>query len=82
LEFDDEQEDNGCLDTLKKRIEERLRYKKFCAVYENDLTAMWPRDERDQLKRKKKIHAFAAANGWRATISDPGIRVTFRRVGA
>ena len=70
------------LDSLKKRIEERLRHKKFCAVYENDLTAAWPRDERDQLKREKEIHAFAAANGWRATISDPGIRVTFRKVVA
>ena len=30
---------------------------------------------------KKEIHAFAAANGWLATILDPGIQVTFRKVG-
>jgi len=32
-------------------------------------------------KREKEIHAFAAANGWLATILDPGIRVTFKQVG-
>jgi hypothetical protein len=31
------------------------------------------RDERDQLKREKQIHTLAAANGWLATILDPGI---------
>jgi hypothetical protein len=71
----------GCLDALKKRIEERLRYKKSCTILQRDLTMVWPRDERDQLKREKQIHTFAAANGWLATILDPGIRVTFRKVG-
>jgi hypothetical protein len=66
---------------LKKRIGERLRYKKSCTILERDLAIAWPRDERDQLKREKQIHAFAAANGWLATIIDPGIRVTFRKVG-
>jgi hypothetical protein len=42
---------------------------------------VWLRDERDQLKREKEIHTFAAANGWLATILDPGIQVTFRKVG-
>ena len=70
-----------CLDALKKRIDERLRYKKPCTILERDLAIVWPRDERDQLKREKEIHAFAAANGWLATILDPGIRVTFREVG-
>ena len=70
-----------CLDALKKRIEERLRCKKFCTILERDLTRVWPRDERDQLKREKEIHAFAATHGWLATILDPGIRVTFREVG-
>jgi hypothetical protein len=70
-----------CLDVLKKRIEERLHYTKFCTILERDLARVWPRDERDQLKREKEIHAFAAANGWLATILDPGIQVTFRKVG-
>jgi hypothetical protein len=69
------------LDAIKKRIEERLRYKKSCTILERDLAIVWPRDERNQLKREKKIHAFAAANGWLATILDPGIQVTFTKVG-
>ena len=50
-------------------------------ILERDLANVWPREERDQLKREKEIHAFAAAHGWLATILDPGIRVTFRKVG-
>jgi hypothetical protein len=69
-----------CLDALKKRIEERLRHKECCTILEHDLAHVWPRDERDQLKREKEIHAFAAAHGWIATILDPGIRVTFRKI--
>jgi hypothetical protein len=70
-----------CLDALKKRIEERLRYKKSCTILEGDLAIVWPRDEQDQLKREKEIHTFAGANGWLATIPDPGIRVAFTKVG-
>jgi hypothetical protein len=51
------------LDALKKQIEERLRHRKSCTIFERDLAIIWPRDERDQLKREKEIHAFAAANG-------------------
>ncbi|HVD95872.1 MAG TPA: hypothetical protein VNE84_07020 [Candidatus Limnocylindria bacterium] len=32
------------------------------------------------MKREKEIHTFAGANGWIATILDPGIKVTFRKV--
>jgi hypothetical protein len=48
---------------------------------EHDLARVWPRDHRDQLTRGKRIYAFATNNGWIATILDPGIRVTFRKVG-
>ena len=65
---------------MPKRIEERLRHKKSCTIFEHDLSRIWPRDERDQLKREKEIHAFAAASGWLATILDPGIRVTFKKI--
>ena len=30
-----------CLDALKKRIEERLRYKKSCTILEGDLARVW-----------------------------------------
>jgi hypothetical protein len=48
-------------------------------VLEHDLARIWPRDDRDQLNREKRIYAFATKNGWIATILDPGIRVTFRK---
>ena len=67
------------LDALRKLIEERLRYEESCTVLEHDLARVWPRDDRDQLNREKRIYAFATNNGWIATILDPGIRVTFRK---
>jgi hypothetical protein len=48
-------------------------------VFEHDFARVWPRDDRDQLKREKRIYAFATNNGWIATIVDPGIRVRFRK---
>ena len=59
----------------------RFPSSRCASAIQSDLGIVWPRDERDQLKREKEIHAFAAANGWLATILDPGIRVTFRKVG-
>jgi len=69
------------MDALRKRIKERLRDNKSCTIYERDLVSIWPRDERDQLKREKKLYEFASANDWLATILDPGIQVTFRKAG-
>ena len=52
-----------------------------CAVYENNLSAVWPRAyEHDS--RIKDIEAFAKANGWSVTITDPGIRLTFTKLKA
>jgi hypothetical protein len=46
---------------------------------------IWPLSGREtneiNSNAKSKFHTFAAANGWLATILDPGIRVTFRKVG-
>jgi hypothetical protein len=63
---------------LAQRIGERLRTKQSYTVFERDLSRVWPRDETEQLRREKQIHAFATTHGWIATILDPGIRVTFR----
>jgi hypothetical protein len=71
-----------CLDALRKHVEERLRRKDSCTVFEHDLARIWPRDEQGQNKREKEIHVFAGTHGWIATIQDPGIRVTFKKIGA
>jgi hypothetical protein len=67
------------LDALVNRIRDRLKAKKFCTAFENDLDPVWPREKLSREKRYQLIQAFAAANQWEATINDPGIRVTFRQ---
>jgi hypothetical protein len=66
------------LDALINRIRDRLKSKNFCVAFENDLDRVWPREKLPREARYELIRAFAAANGWQATINDPGIRVTFR----
>jgi hypothetical protein len=66
------------LDALINRIRDRLKSKKFCVAFENDLEPVWPREELSREDRYQLILAFAKANDWEATINDPGIRVTFR----
>jgi hypothetical protein len=57
-------------------MRERIKLKKFCLIFGNEI-------ERIRLnlrpeKRNRKILAFAKVNQWEATIRDPGIRVTFK----
>jgi hypothetical protein len=73
---DDERE---CpLDALANHIRDRLKVRKFCVAFEQQLELVWPRESVGDEGRKELIRAFAEANGWEATIHDPGIRVTFR----
>jgi len=44
------------------------------------LEEFWPRETKVKSPRAEQIHAFAKANGWSATILDPGIRVSFRKI--
>jgi hypothetical protein len=67
------------LDALLRHIEERLRTRKSCVVFNNQLQRVWPVENRLMAKRAAAIEAFARAHGLTATIHDPGIRVTFRR---
>jgi hypothetical protein len=64
---------------LAKLIRNRLGDHVTCAVYENQLSIIWPRVyEHDS--RIKEIEAFAKVNGWSVSISDPGIRLTFKKL--
>jgi hypothetical protein len=48
-------------------------------VFENKLSVVWPRAyEYDG--RIKEIEAFAKANGWSVSISDPGLRLIFKKL--
>ena len=65
---------------LANRIMERLKTHKYCTVFDNELSRVWPCVDKERLQRHAQIHAFAKAHGWSATILDPGIRVTFRNL--
>ena len=67
---------------LEKYISGRLAGRKFCTVYGQDIARIWPMKRKEMEKRDAAIHAFAKANGWTATICDPGIRVTFRKAAS
>ena len=71
---------NVNLEALKKRIRKRLATAKFCSVYETELERVWPTDNALREKRAALIHAYAKENGWSATVTDPGMRVTFRKL--
>ena len=67
------------MQTLIEHIRKRLEMAKACTVFENDLERVWPRERLDREERERAILRFATKNGWRATVLDPGIRVTFRK---
>jgi hypothetical protein len=47
---------------LASRIAQELKKAKHCAVYEPDLSRVWPNDARP---REAQIASFAKLNGWR-----------------
>ena len=66
-------------EALAELIKNRLGDHVTCIVFENKLAVVWPRAyEHDS--RIKEIEAFAKANGWSVRISDPGIRLTFKKL--
>ena len=67
------------VEILLQHINNRLKTHKFCIVFGNELERVWPRDQKETMRRLEKIQAFAKANGLTATVHDPGLRVTFRR---
>jgi hypothetical protein len=63
---------------LARLISNRLGDHVTCTVFENELSVVWQRAYKHD-SRIKEIEAFAKANGWSVSISDPGIRLTFKR---
>jgi hypothetical protein len=68
--------------SLANYISERLEGRKFCIVYGNEISRIWPPDSERIRKRDAAIQAFARSRGWTATIWDPGVRVTFRKAAS
>ena len=65
---------------LAEKVIKRLNAHKSCTIFENDLSCVWPVSDKQRQQRHALIKAFAKAHGWSATILDPGIRVTFRKL--
>jgi hypothetical protein len=68
------------MDALTRQIRHRLETHKFCTIFERDLARVWPYVDKARERRFSEIKAYARAQGWSATILDPGIRVTFRKL--
>ena len=70
------------VNAIAKHISERLTTKKSCIVFEGELSQAWPLKLKSKEAKRltKAIQAFAKERGWSATISDPGIRVTFKKL--
>jgi hypothetical protein len=63
------------MQTLASEIAEKLKTAKHCAVYEPELTRVWP-GENDKIKRAK-IEAFARSHGWRLRFYRDGLCAIF-----
>ena len=70
------------MESLVKHITDRLADRSSCVVFEPALSRLWPARRKEDTKRADAIHAFAKAHGWSAVISDPGIRVNFKKLAS
>ena len=59
---------------LASRIAKELKKAKHCAVYEPDLSRVWPDDGRP---REAQIASFAELNGWRLRFYKDGFCAIF-----
>ena len=68
------------MNDLITKISRRIDEKNSCTIFEGDVSTYWPCDLSERKRQRLAIMAFAEQHGWRAAISDPGIRVTFRKI--
>jgi hypothetical protein len=61
-------------------VREHLEVAKSYTALEIELESILPDEKMYRQQRAKSLQAFARKNGWSATILDPGIRVTFRKL--
>jgi len=70
------------MDLLTRRIEERLKIRKSCRVFGNELDRVWPPSSKEQLARQERIEQireYAKSHGWSVVIHDSGLQATFRK---
>ena len=66
---------------LATQIEERLKERAFCLIFDSDLQRYWPREKMDSVERERQIEAFARSRGWQVSVLpvESGTRVIFQK---
>ena len=64
------------MDELARHIEQSLKERGFCVVFEDELERCWPGEKIDLGDREETIQSFAKSRGWIVSIlnSDSGGR--------
>jgi hypothetical protein len=62
------------MQTLASQIAEELKKANHCAVYEPELTRVWPTNGKT---RETKVALFAQQNGWRLRFYKEGLCAIF-----
>src|SRR5262245_31407221 len=67
------------MDKLAKYIEQSLKERGFCIIFEDELERCWPIEKIDREDREKQIQTFAKSRGWIVSIlnTDSGMRAIF-----
>jgi hypothetical protein len=68
------------MDALIKKIQNGIESKKFCTVFQRDVEQIVNDRIGIDPKIKKSVEDFAKKHGWKPTITDAGLRVTFRKL--
>ena len=68
------------MDTLAEHIEQNLRKRGFCVVFENELNRWWSSEKTKPADREKQIQTFPKSRGWIVSIldTDSGMRAIFK----
>lgn len=63
-----------CVHTLAAQVAEEIAARGLSAVYEPELSRVWPEDGR---KRERQVEAFAKEHGWRLRYYKDGFIAIF-----
>jgi hypothetical protein len=69
------------MERLTQHVEERLRSRKICRVFSNEIDRVWPPSTKEQAarcERLKKIREFAESQGWGVVVRDAGLEAIFK----
>jgi hypothetical protein len=61
---------DACLELLAKHIEQQLKKRAFCVVFEDEIERCWPSEKIKRAERESQIQAFAKSRGWSVSIPD------------